>query len=324
MVPGDRPAPKSTSSNGIDLFIAEYYVCIGIILYMRLANERRRYIITPSTGNIYKMIPGCSTRRGKLYLLSSSSWFTNFGVFFGIQLPIVVTFQMTSLWPSASYIFIDIDFSLFLTIVIFVLNDSWFVMNLRWHIIKIYSYKSIRAPSKIWRVPPLKYITNSPILGGPLLPEAKFYKGPIGFSGAHGLYLRAPESLVHPIFIGFFVVCQIVFSWMECIGPSGPPLPLSSSPSSGHLARAIAINISIIILNVNTANVSIAVYSDDKAVRGDDNGTYLSRYPEYFRKPHWRATGPMKYPEQLDRYNDCFLCFLLNMRTDTRQIWEIW
>ena len=27
-----------------------------------------------------------------------------------------------------------------------------------------------RAPSKIWRVPPLKYITNSPIVGGPLVP----------------------------------------------------------------------------------------------------------------------------------------------------------
>ena len=51
-----------------------------------------------------------------------------------------------------------------------------------------------RAPSKIWRVPPLKYITNSPILRGPLGPQAKFHKGPIGFSGARGLYLRAPES----------------------------------------------------------------------------------------------------------------------------------
>ena len=51
-----------------------------------------------------------------------------------------------------------------------------------------------RAPSKIWRVPPLKYITNSPILGGPLGPQAKFHKGPIGFSGARGLYFRAPEG----------------------------------------------------------------------------------------------------------------------------------
>ena len=51
-----------------------------------------------------------------------------------------------------------------------------------------------RAPSKIWRVPPLKYITNSPIFGGPLGPQAKFHKGPIGFLGVCGPYLRAPES----------------------------------------------------------------------------------------------------------------------------------
>ena len=53
-----------------------------------------------------------------------------------------------------------------------------------------------RAPSKIWRVPPLKYITNSPIFGGPLGPQAKFHKGPIGFSGARGPYLQAPKSPV--------------------------------------------------------------------------------------------------------------------------------
>ena len=55
-----------------------------------------------------------------------------------------------------------------------------------------------RAPSKIWRVPPLKYITNSPILGGPLGPKAKFHKGPIGFSGAQGPCLQATESPVEP------------------------------------------------------------------------------------------------------------------------------
>ena len=54
-----------------------------------------------------------------------------------------------------------------------------------------------RAPSKIWRVPPLKYITNSPILGGPSGPQAKFYKGPIGFSGVRGLYLRSWGKLSH-------------------------------------------------------------------------------------------------------------------------------
>ena len=53
-----------------------------------------------------------------------------------------------------------------------------------------------RALSKIWRVPPLKYITNSPILGGPLSPQAKFLKGPIGYSEAWGPYLRAPERPV--------------------------------------------------------------------------------------------------------------------------------
>ena len=46
-----------------------------------------------------------------------------------------------------------------------------------------------RAQSKIWRVPTLKHITNSPILWGPLGPQAKFHKGPIGFSGAWGPYL---------------------------------------------------------------------------------------------------------------------------------------
>ena len=51
-----------------------------------------------------------------------------------------------------------------------------------------------RASSKIWRVPPLKYITNSPIFGDPLGPQAKFHKDPIGFLGARGPYLRAPES----------------------------------------------------------------------------------------------------------------------------------
>ena len=50
------------------------------------------------------------------------------------------------------------------------------------------------ASSKIWRVPPLKYITNSPIFGGPLGTQAKFDKGPIEFLGARGPYLRAPES----------------------------------------------------------------------------------------------------------------------------------
>ena len=54
-----------------------------------------------------------------------------------------------------------------------------------------------RAPSKIWRVSPLKYITNSPSLGGQLGPQAKFHKGPIGFSGARGPYLRAPECPVY-------------------------------------------------------------------------------------------------------------------------------
>ena len=48
------------------------------------------------------------------------------------------------------------------------------------------------APQKILRVPPLKYITNSPILGDPLGPQAKFHKGPIGLSGARGPYLQAP------------------------------------------------------------------------------------------------------------------------------------
>ena len=52
-----------------------------------------------------------------------------------------------------------------------------------------------RAPSNIWRVPPLKYTTNSPILRGPLGPQAKFHKGPIGFSGAQGPYLQAPRAL---------------------------------------------------------------------------------------------------------------------------------
>ena len=33
-----------------------------------------------------------------------------------------------------------------------------------------------------------------PILGGPLGPQAKFHKGPIGFSGARGPYILAPES----------------------------------------------------------------------------------------------------------------------------------
>ena len=49
------------------------------------------------------------------------------------------------------------------------------------------------APSKIWRVPPLKYITNSPILGGSLGPQAKFCKGPIGFSGDRDPYLPPPS-----------------------------------------------------------------------------------------------------------------------------------
>ena len=52
------------------------------------------------------------------------------------------------------------------------------------------------VPSKIWRVPPLKYITNSPILGGSLGPQAKFYKGPIGFSGDRDPYLRPPRALL--------------------------------------------------------------------------------------------------------------------------------
>ena len=40
-----------------------------------------------------------------------------------------------------------------------------------------------RASSKVWRVPPLKYITNSPIFGGPLGPQTKFHKGPWIFRG---------------------------------------------------------------------------------------------------------------------------------------------
>ena len=38
-------------------------------------------------------------------------------------------------------------------------------------------------------------------LGGPLGPQTKFHKGPIGFSGARGPYLRAPECPVEsPLF----------------------------------------------------------------------------------------------------------------------------
>ena len=57
-----------------------------------------------------------------------------------------------------------------------------------------------KGPSKLWRVPPLKYITNSPIfLGDPLCPQAKFHKSPIGFSGAQGPYLQAPECPVNRV-----------------------------------------------------------------------------------------------------------------------------
>ena len=43
--------------------------------------------------------------------------------------------------------------------------------------------------------PPLKYITNSPILWGPLGPQAEFHKGPIGFSRALGPCFRTPRAL---------------------------------------------------------------------------------------------------------------------------------
>ena len=45
--------------------------------------------------------------------------------------------------------------------------------------------------------PSIEYITNSPILGSPLGSRAKFNRGPIGFSGARGPKLWAPESPVH-------------------------------------------------------------------------------------------------------------------------------
>ena len=54
------------------------------------------------------------------------------------------------------------------------------------------SFEFPRAPSKIWRVPPLKYIAN---FGCPLGPQTKFPKSPIGFLGARGPYLRAPDKL---------------------------------------------------------------------------------------------------------------------------------
>ena len=53
-----------------------------------------------------------------------------------------------------------------------------------------------KGPMQILDSPPKKWNTNSPILlEGPLGPEVKSNKGPIGFSGAWGpkLYL-APES----------------------------------------------------------------------------------------------------------------------------------
>ena len=52
-----------------------------------------------------------------------------------------------------------------------------------------------RTSSKIWRVRPLKCITNSPILGGPLGPQAKFHKGPIGFLGPRGPYLPNSSAI---------------------------------------------------------------------------------------------------------------------------------
>ena len=42
--------------------------------------------------------------------------------------------------------------------------------------------------------------------GGPLGPQAKFHKGPIGFSGARGPYLRAPEC---PDCHGHLHICPI-------------------------------------------------------------------------------------------------------------------
>ena len=57
-----------------------------------------------------------------------------------------------------------------------------------------------RAPSNIWRVPPLEYITNSPILGGPLGPQAKFHKGPfVIFRGPGPLPLGPREPCYHHI-----------------------------------------------------------------------------------------------------------------------------
>ena len=71
-----------------------------------------------------------------------------------------------------------------------------------------------RTPSKIWRVPPLNYITNSPILGVYWALRQNFTRAPLDFQGPGALTSEPPRALYsyHETSIEINII-----SWQYCI-----------------------------------------------------------------------------------------------------------